>query len=328
MKAVVSERYGSPDVLEMREVERPTPGPHEVLVRVHATSVNRTDVETLHGTPFFARLATGLRRPKHPIPGSEFAGRVEASGPDVAMLAVGDDVFGLSGGTFGAHADYLVMREDGPLATIPPGLSHAEVASCTEGPHYALSSLDAAGVRAGDRVLVYGATGAIGTAAVQLLKHRGAEVTAVCDAHGIEVVRSLGADVIIDRSTEGVTALRSRFDAVLDAVGQTTYGRCRHLLKPGAPYLSTDLGPGWQNLALIPLTRWVGHHRVLIPFPTDTREHVLLVRELLASGDFRPVIDRTYPFDDIVDAYRYVATRQKLGTVVVTLTDAAEETTA
>lgn len=324
MKAVVCGSYGSSDVLEVREVARPVPGPHEVLVQVRATSVNRTDVETLRGTPFLARLATGLRRPKHPVPGSEFAGRVAMLGPDATTPAVGDEIFGFSGATFGAHADYLVIRDDGPVATIPPGLSHPEVASATEGPHYALSSLDAAGVRPGDQVLVYGATGAIGTAAVQLLKQRGAEVTAVCDPHGVEVVSSLGADVVIDRRTEDYTATSARFDVVLDAVGQTTYGRCRHLLKPGAAYLSTDLGPGWQNLALVPLSRLFGDHRVLIPFPTNTRQHVLLVRELLASGDFRAVIDRTYSFDDIIEAYRYVASKQKLGTVVISMTDAEE----
>lgn len=324
MKAVVCGRYGSADVLKVREVARPAPGPHEVLVQVRATTVNRTDVETLRGTPFFARLATGLRRPKHPIPGSEFAGRIEVVGPDVTTLAVGDEIFGFSGATFGAHAEYLVIRDDGPLATIPHGLSHPEIASATEGPHYALSSLDAAGVRPGDQVLVYGATGAIGTAAVQLLKHRGAEVTAVCDPHGVEVVSSLGADVVIDRSTEDYTATSARFDIVLDAVGQTTYGRCRHLLKPGAAYLSTDLGPGWQNLALIPLSRLFGDHRVLLPFPRTTRQHVLLIRELLASGDFHPVIGRTYSFDDIIEAYRYVASKRKLGTVVITMTDAEQ----
>jgi NADPH:quinone reductase-like Zn-dependent oxidoreductase len=168
-------------------------------------------------------------------------------------------------------------------------------------------------------VLVYGATGAIGTAAVQLLKHRGATVTAVCDPHGTHVVASLGADVVIDRSTEDFTRTSARFDAILDAVGQTTFRRCRHLLRPGAPYLSTDLGPGWQNLALIPLTRWVGDHRVLIPFPTEALRHVQEVRELLATGAFRPEVDRTYPFEDIVEAYRYVQSRQKLGTVVVTV---------
>ena len=319
MKAVVCRRYGPAERLEIREVERPTPGPYSVLVRVHATTVNRTDVGTLHGTPFFARLATGMFRPKQPILGSEFAGRVEAVGSEVTAWGVGDDVFGFSGDTFGAHAEYVVMREDGPLATIPPGLSYREVASSTEGPHYALSSLEAVDVGAGDEVLVYGATGAIGTAAVQLLKHREARVTAVCDPHGADVVASLGADVVIDRSTEDFTETRARFDVLLDAVGQTTFARCRHLLKPSAPYLSTDLGPGWQNLALIPLTRWVGGNRVLIPIPTQTRRHVLFVRELLASGDFRPVVDRTYRLDGIIDAYRYVQSRQKLGTVVITV---------
>src|SRR6056297_121215 len=320
MQALVCERYGPPEVLAFREAERPEPGSREVLIRVHATSVNRTDLETLRGHPFFARLATGVRRPRYPIPGSEFAGRVEAVGPGVSELAVGEDVFGLSADRFGAHAEYLVLREDGPLATIPPGLRHREVASATEGSHYALSCLDAAEVRPGSRVLVYGATGAIGTAAVQLAKHQGATVTAVCDPHGTEAVASLGADVVIDRTLQDVRAMRGRFDLVLDAVGGTTFRRCRHLLAPGAPYLSTDLGPGWQNVALIPLTRIVGDHRVLIPLPTDLRGHVLRIRELLASGGFRPVIDRTFAFEDIVDAYRYVASKRKLGTVVVTLT--------
>ena len=320
MQALVCERYGPPEVLAFREVERPEPGSREVLIRVHATSVNRTDLETLRGHPFFARLATGVRRPRYPIPGSEFAGRVEAVGPGVSELAVGEDVFGLSADRFGAHAEYLVLREDGPLATIPPGLRHREVASAMEGSHYALSCLDAAEVRPGDRVLVYGATGAIGTAAVQLAKHQAATVTAVCDPHGTEAVASLGADVVIDRTLQDVRAMRGRFDLVLDAVGGTTFRRCRHLLAPGAPYLSTDLGPGWQNVALIPLTRIVGDHRVLIPLPTDLRGHVLRIRELLASGGFRPVIDRTFAFEDIVDAYRYVASKRKLGTVVVTLT--------
>jgi NADPH:quinone reductase-like Zn-dependent oxidoreductase len=317
MRAVISGRYGPPEGLEIREVERPTPREGDALVRVHATSVNRTDVATLHGTPFFARLATGVRRPKHPILGTEFAGRIEAVGAEVTGLEVGDDMFGFSGATFGAHAGYLTIPADGPLATIPAGLSYAEVASSTEGTHYALSSIEAADLGAGDEVLVYGATGAIGTAAVQLLVNRGATVTAVCDPHGTDVVASLGAEVVIDRSRQDFTGISARFDGILDAVGRTTLRQCRHLLKPGAPYLSTDLGPGWQNLALIPLTRFVGDHRVLIPFPTDERRHVLEVRELLASGAFRPVVDRTYAFDDIVEAYRYVQSRRKLGTVVV-----------
>lgn len=319
MKAVVCRAYGTPERLEFREVERPTPSANEALVRVHATSVNRTDTATLQGTPFFARLATGMRRPTHPILGSEFAGRIEAVGSEVSDLVVGDEVFGFSGATFGTHAEFLVIRADGPVATIPVGLSYDEVASSTEGPHYALSSLEAVDLGAGNDVLVYGATGAIGTAAVQLLKHRGAQVTAVCDPHGTDLVASLGADVVIDRSREDFTRTGARFDAILDAVGQTTLRRCRHLLKPGAPYLSTDLGPGWQNLALIPLTRWIGDHRVLIPFPTDARRHVREVRELLASGAFQAVVDRTYPLADIVEAYRYVQSRQKLGTVVITV---------
>ena len=319
MKALVCGRYGPPEGLEIREVERPRPRDGQVLIAVHATTVNRTDVAMLQGTPFLARLSTGVRRPRHPILGTEFAGRIEAVGSEVHGLAVGDDVFGFSSATYGAHAEYLIIPADGPVATIPAGLSYAEVASSTEGTHCALSSIEAADLGDGDEVLIYGASGAIGTAAVQLLVHRGVTVTAVCDPNGTAVVASLGAQVVIDRSRQDFTRTSVRFDAILDAVGKTTYARCRHLLKPGAPYLSTDLGPGWQNLALIPLTRFVGDHRVLIPLPTDERRHVLEVRELLASGAFRPVVDRTSAFDDIVEAYRYVQSRRKLGTVVVTV---------
>jgi NADPH:quinone reductase-like Zn-dependent oxidoreductase len=319
MKAVVCSGYGPPGRLQIRQIDQPRPGPGEVLIGVRATTVNRTDCAALRGKPWFARAVTGLARPKHQVLGTEFAGRIEAVGTNVTEFSMGDEVFGLNEARFGAHAEYLVMAASGPLATIPPGMVLTEVAATTEGAHYAMSCLDTVDVGAGDQVLVYGATGAIGSAAVQLLKHREVTVTAVCDARGVDLAASLGADTVIDYTSEDFTQTEVRFDAVLDAVGKSTFARCRPLLKPGASYLTTDLGPRAQNLALIALTRWTGNHRVRLPLPTNARAHVRLVRELLADGHLRPVIDRTYALDDIVEAYRYVESEQKLGSVAVTV---------
>jgi NADPH:quinone reductase-like Zn-dependent oxidoreductase len=317
MRAVVCSGYGPPDRLEIREVDQPRPGDGEVLVRVQATTVNRTDAATLRGKPRFARIATGLIRPRQSVMGTEFAGTVEDTGAGVSDFAAGDAVFGFHAG---AQSEYLTIPASGALATIPAGMAAGEAAPTTEGAHYALSCLEAVEVGAGDHVLVYGATGAIGSAAVQLLKHRDVTVTAVCDARGIDLVASLGADIVIDHTAEDFTQTDDRFDVVLDAVGKSRFVRCRPLLKPGGAFLTTDLGPRAENLALIVATRWIGDHRVQLPFPTDTRAHVRLVRELLASTELRPVVDRTYTLDNIVDAYHYVETGQKLGTVVVTVT--------
>jgi NADPH:quinone reductase-like Zn-dependent oxidoreductase len=319
MKAVVCSGYGPPERLQICRIDQPRPGAGEVLIGVRATTANRTDSAALRGKPWVARAVTGLTRPKHQVLGTEFAGRIKAIGADVTEFSVGDDVFGFNEATFGAHAEYLVMAASGPLATIPQGTDLTEVAATTEGAHYALSCLETVDVGPRDQVLVYGASGAIGSAAVQLLKHRGVTVTAVCDARGVDLMTSLGADTVIDYTSEDFTRTAVRFDAVLDAVDKGTFARCRPLLKPGASYLTTDLGPRAQNLALIPLTRWIGDHRGRLPLPTKGRAHVHLVRELLAAGHLRPVIDRTYPLDDIIEAYRYVESERRLGTVLVSI---------
>jgi NADPH:quinone reductase-like Zn-dependent oxidoreductase len=316
MRAAVCSGYGPPDRLAIREVDQPRPGDGEVLVRVQAATVNRTDCATLRGRPRFARLVTGLTRPRQSVMGTEFAGIVEAVGAGVTEFSAGDAVFGFHPG---AQAEFLTMPASGPMAMVPAGMAAGETAPTTEGAHYALSCLETVEVGAGDHVLVYGASGAIGSAAVQLLKHRDVTVTAVCDARGIDLMTSLGADVVIDYTAEDFTQTDQRFDVVLDAVGKSRFVRCRPLLKPGGVFLTTDLGPRAENLPLIVVTRWIGDHRVRLPIPTDARAHVRLVRDLLASGDLRAVVDRTYTLDDIVDAYRYVESEQKLGTVAVTV---------
>lgn len=317
MKAAVHSRYGPPDVVRIAEVDEPSVGGKDVLVRVHATTVNRTDCAYRAARPFFVRAATGLARPRRAILGTEFAGVVEAVGGGVTSFAVGDRVFGYNEGAFGTHAEYLSVPEDGMIATMPADVTFAEAAPGTEGSHYALAFIRTAGARAGQEVLVNGATGAIGSAAVQLLKGLGVTVTAVCDTPNLELVRGLGADRVVDHTAQDFTRDAQTYDAVFDAVGKSTFGRCRRLLKPGGAYLSSELGPWCQNLVLPLVTPLFGGRRVKFPFPGDNREMVWHLRELIESGQFRPVIDRRYPLDRIVDAYRYVETGKKVGNVVI-----------
>jgi NADPH:quinone reductase-like Zn-dependent oxidoreductase len=319
MRAAVATRYGPPGVVRVREVPTPAIGPRDVLVRVHVTTVNRTDCGIRGARPFFIRGFTGLTKPKRTILGGEFAGVVEAVGPHVTSFEVGARVFGFSE-DLGAHAEYLRIAEDGPVATIPGDLSLEQAAPSTEASYYALTIVKAANVRSGQRVLVNGATGAIGSAAVQLLKERGAVVTAVCDTPNIELVRGLGADRIIDRNVTDFTRDEERYIAVVDAVGKSSFGRCKRLLEPGGQYLSSDLGPYWTTPLLALVTRFVGDKRARLPVGPDRDQAVIeYFRGLLESGAFRPVIDRRYPLEDIVEAYRYVETERKVGNVLITV---------
>jgi NADPH:quinone reductase-like Zn-dependent oxidoreductase len=317
MKAIVYTRYGPPDVLQLTEVEKPSPGETEVLIKIHAATVNRTDCGFLRAAPFFIRFFSGLTRPKNVILGSEFAGQIEAVGKDVRSFGVGDRVFGFSGVTFGAHAEYLVMPEEGLLATIPDHMTYEEAAPGLEGSHYALNDIRAADIQKGQRVLIYGATGAIGSAAVQLVHYIGAQVTAVCGTKNVSLVKSLGADKIIDYEKDDFTKDHQVYDVVFDAVGKSSFRRCKPLLKPSGIYLSTDLGFMAQNPLLALVTPIFGTKKVLFPMPTLNKKDVMFFKELMAKGHFKPVIDRHYPLEQIADAYRYVETGQKTGNVVV-----------
>jgi NADPH:quinone reductase-like Zn-dependent oxidoreductase len=321
MRAAVHTTYGPPEVVGICEVQKPATGADEVLVRVHATTVNRTDCAVRAAKPFFMRLFTGLARPRATILGCEFAGVVEGVGIGVTSFTVGERVFGYREGPFGAHAEYLSIPQNGSVATVPANVTFAQAAASTEGSHYALTHIRGAKVRRGQDVLVYGASGGIGSAAVQLLKSLGATVTAVCDTGHLELVRGLGADRVIDYTAEDFTQDEQRYDAVLDSVGKSSFGRCRPLLKPGGVYISSELGPMAQNplLALIaPLQRG---RKVRFPIPSHDQELMGYLRGLLESGEFRPVIDRTYPLDRIIEAYHYVEAGQKTGNVVISLVD-------
>lgn len=323
MRAAVCDRYGPPEVVRIEEVEKPTPNAGEVLIKVHATTVNRTDCGVRSAHPFVARLFYGPARPRARVLGNEFAGEVEAVGAGVTSVRPGDRVFGFNAGfggrgEFGAHAEYLVTRETS-IATMPENVSYEEAAPCTEGSTYALGLIEPAGIRAGQDVLVYGATGAIGSSAVQLLKSIGARVTAVCATPHLDLVRDLGADKVVDYTAGDFTRDDQRYDAVFDAVGKTTFARCRRLLKPRGLFLATDGGPYWQNVPLAVLTSLGRGRRVVMPMTRSSTATVRRVRDLIEAGRFRPVIDRRYPLEQIVDAHRHVDTGQKVGGVVITV---------
>ncbi len=319
MKAAVHTRYGPPEVVQVLEIDKPTIKADELLIKIHATTVNRTDCGFRSAKPFIVRFFSGLTRPRATVLGNEFAGVVEAVGSEVRSFGVGDRVFGYSEGRFGAHAEYMSIAESEPLATMPEDLTFEEAAPSTEGSHYALSFIRAAKIQAGQDVLVYGATGAIGSAAVQLLNSLGANVTAVCSTENVELVKGLGPERVIDYMVEDFTKDWESYDVVLDAVGKSSFGRCKELLRPTGIYLSSDLGPRSQNPILALITPILGGKKVKFPIPRQDQDMARHFKELIESGKFKPVIDRTYPLDQIVEAYRYVETGQKIGNVVISV---------
>jgi len=317
VRAVVYDRYGPPDVLRLDDVERPVPDEDEVLVRIRATTVNRTDCGWRSAKPFFARFFLGLLRPRRRVLGMELAGEVEAVGAAVTKFEVGDDVFGVKG--FGAHAEFVCIRESAPVAHKPADMPFEEAAAVCDGGSIALSCLRRADLQEGQKILVHGASGSIGTAAVQLAKSFGAEVTAVCSTKNVDLVRSLGADEVVDYLEEDFTKNGKTYDVVFDAVGKHSFRRCRGSLKPGGIYLETDLGFLWHVPILALLTRRLGDKRVALGIAKYTKKDVLLLKELVEAGKYRAVIDRCYPLEDVVEATRYVETQQKTGNVVLTV---------
>jgi NADPH:quinone reductase-like Zn-dependent oxidoreductase len=312
MRAVVYDRYGPPEVLRLEDVAKPVPNDDEVLVKIRATTVNRTDCGLRAAKPFVTRFFTGLLRPKRRILGMEFAGVVEAVGPAVTEFAVGDEVFGVKGS--GAHAESVAVRESAPLAHKPSGMTFDEAAAIPDGAALALACYRRAGLAEGQKLLVYGATGSVGTAGVQLARHFGADVTAVGNTQNLELVRSLGADHVIDYTREDFTKRSEAYDVVFDAVGKLSFARARRSVKPGGVFVGTD---GFLNLFLALPTRWVGSRRAALGITKYSKQDVLLLKQLVEAGEYRAVIDRRYPLEDVVDATRYVETGQKTGNVVL-----------
>jgi NADPH:quinone reductase-like Zn-dependent oxidoreductase len=317
MRAAVYTTYGPPEIVQLEEVEKPVPQSNEVLIKIYATTVNRTDCGFRSAEYFIVRFFSGLIKPKNKILGNEFAGEVESVGKGVTLFKQGDKVFGYNDNKFGAHAEYMVMAEGDSLTTMPYNINYEQAAALTEGGHYALCDIRAAKIKSGQNILINGATGAIGSAAVQLVKYFGAAVTAVCDTKNAGLVKSLGADVVIDYTKEDFTKLNEKFDVVFDAVGKSSFGKCKPLLKKGGVYMSTELGYMSQNPFLALLTPLFGGKRVLFSIPSISKKDVIFLRELAEAGKYKPVIDRHYPLEQIVEAYRYVETGMKTGNVII-----------
>ena len=327
MRAIVYDRYGPPEVLRLLDVPRPAPKPNEVLIKIHAAAVNRTDTGLRSAGYFISRFFTGLIKPKRKlrIPGTELAGEVVELGAAVREFKVGDHVFGVSPKTAGTHAEFLALPESAPIAHKPEGMPFEEAAGVCDGAILALSYLRRMKLGEGKKIVVYGASGSIGVAGVQLAKHFGVDVTAVTNTKNLEIVASLGPDRVVDYTKEDFTKNGEVYDAVFDAVGKLSFKQVRGSLKPGGMYGSTDLGPRNQNPFLALWTAKIGDKKVLFPIPKYTKKDVLYLKELIEAGKYRAVIDRTYPLEDVVEASRYVETEQKVGNVVVTITEEQKE---
>jgi len=322
MKAIVYTEYGPPDVLQLKEVEKPTPKDNEVLIRIHATSVTTADVNArgfvfVHpGFRPLARMMFGLTKPRKKILGRELAGEIEAVGKDVKLFKEGDQVFGSA--DFGAYAEYICLPEEGAVAIKPVNTTYEEAASVFFGAHTALFFLrDNGKLQSGQKVLINGASGGVGTAAVQLAKYYGAEVTGVCSTTNLELVRSLGADKVIDYTKEDFTKSGETYDIVFDTVGNVSFSRVKSSLKPKGIYLAGTGGP--STIIQMLWTSMIGSKKVIAGPASERKEDLIFLKELIEAGNIKPVIDRRYPLEQTAEAHRYVDKGHKKGNVVITL---------
>jgi NADPH:quinone reductase-like Zn-dependent oxidoreductase len=323
MKAIVYTEYGPPDVLQLKEVEKPTPKDTEVLISIHATTVTSTECTFRKGEPLFSRLFTGLRRPKITILGEELAGEIEAVGKDVKLFKKGDQVFGTAGPGFGANTEYICVPEDGVLAIKPTNMTYEESAASVDGFLTALPFLrDKGNIQSGQSVLIYGASGSVGAAAVQIARYFGAEVTGVCSSTNLELVKSLGADTVIDYTKEDFTKTGKTYDIIFDTVGKTSFSRCKSSLTQNGIFLEAGIG-----LGIFPHVLWTslfGGKKAKIAAtglrsPQERTKDLMLLKELMEAGKIKPVIDKRYPLEQIAEAHRYVDAGHKKGNVVITV---------
>jgi len=315
MKAAVRIKYGSAEVLSIQEVEKPAPKENEILIKVHAATVNRSDYHALTGKPFFMRFFTGLFKPKLCITGSDFAGEVEAIGENVRSFKVGDRVIGFVDMGLQSHAQYMALPETKAIKA-PINAGYDQAVACIEGAFYALSAVSKMKPMAGQNALVIGGTGAIGSAFIQFLKHYGVSTTAVCAGEHSELVRALGAQRIIDYKTEDFTKNKDKYDLVFDAVGNNSFAKCRPLLTKKGLYSATG---GLGNALWIIITPVLGGKKAVFGIPKNVNANLAFIRELIENGKFKPVIDRKYPLEKIADAYTYVASGQKIGNVIISI---------
>ena len=319
MKAITRITYGTPEVLQLKDIPKPVPKENELLIRVHATTVNRTDCGILTGKPYIIRAFTGLFKPRDLVPGTDFAGQIEAIGKKVKTFQVGDRVWGLHDEGLASQAEYMTIREDKAVTQIPENIAYKEAVACAEGAHYAYNFMNKFNIDNNSKVLVNGATGAIGSAAIQLLKYFGATITAVGNTKNIALIKSLGADKVYDYQKEDFTQDTERYHFVLDAVGKSTFAKCKPLLLPNGIYVSSELGPNAQNLYLPLITKLKGGKRVIFPIPKSCNRSILFMTDLLKKQKFKSVIDRAYSIEQVAEAYNYVLTGNKTGNVILSM---------
>lgn len=319
MKAIVYKKYGPPEVLKLLEVEKPIPGDNEVLIRIYATTVTSGDSRMRRADPFLARLFNGLFVPKKvTILGNELAGKIEAVGKNVRMFKPGDEVFGQAGMSLGTNAEYICLPEDGSLAIKPANITFEEAASIPFGGSTSLHFLRKGHITKGQKVLIYGASGSLGTAAIQLAKYFGAEVTGICSTANLNLVRSLGADQVIDYTREDFTGNGKTYDIIFDTVGTSPFSGCIKSLNKEGVYLRAvhmTLSPVVRGL----LTSLSGGRKVIGGIATERKENIVFLKELIETGKFKPVIDKVYPFEQAAEAHRHVDTGHKKGNVVLTV---------
>lgn len=317
MRAAVYTQYGPPEVLSIQNRPIPEPNQQEVRIRIIYTTVNRTDCGFRTAEYVISRLFSGLFRPRLQVLGCEFSGIIDAVGENVSKFKPGDAVFGFDDKRFGAYAEFMVLHENDAIVTIPPNISFEQAAALSEGAHYALCNIRAAKLMAGQHALVYGATGAIGSAAIQLLHAMQINVTAVCRSEHFKLLADKGVDRFIDYTEVDYSAEGIQYDLVFDAVGKSSWGKAKVALKPNGKYISTELGKNGENIWKAILHTLKPGKRLLFPLPTVSDEDLQYIAQLAASKQFVPLIDRIYDLDEIVEAARYVEQRQKLGNVLL-----------
>jgi NADPH:quinone reductase-like Zn-dependent oxidoreductase len=315
MQAVVYKKYGPPEVLHLQQMPTPQPKPNEVLIKIHATTVTSGDWRLRKADPLFARVFTGLFAPKNPILGHELAGKVEAVGIAVTQFKQGDKVFGSTGMQTGTYAEYICLPETSALAPLPHNLTFEEAAAIPVGAQTALHFLREAKISPGETVLIYGASGSVGTYAVQLAKHFGATVTAVCSAANMEMVKALGADIVIDYQKTDFAQAGQTYDVVFDAVERLQYAQCRQVLKPKGRYVTVSWGLGLTATLL--WNKVTGRHPIILGMSVDNAVDLYTLKSLAESGAIKPVIDRRYPLTELPEAHRYTETWRKKGNVVI-----------